>query len=134
MRGRLPSRRHKKTFAAIFPWAAAPIDSGGKQMKFIASLLTVVLGSALLLAQDVSKAVEMSGTICDSKCVNQSGGHQACNLTCSEKSDDAVFIDDNGKVSKIANPDKVKGYKGKHVKAKCKTMEDDSTWFYSILG
>jgi hypothetical protein len=103
-------------------------------MKFIASLLTVVLGSALLLAQDMSKAVEMSGTICDSKCLDQSGDHPACNLKCSETSADAVFIDDNGKVTKIANPDKVKGHKGKHVKAKCKMMEDDTMWIYSIYG
>ena len=103
-------------------------------MRFIASLLTVVLGSALLLAQDMSKAVEMSGTVCDSKCVDPSGDHPACNLKCSETSSNAVFIDDNGKVTKIANPDKVKEYKGKHVKAKCKMMEDDSMWFYSIYG
>jgi hypothetical protein len=103
-------------------------------MRFIASLLSVVLGSALVLAQDMSKAVEMSGTICDSKCVDQSGDHPACNLKCSEKSGDAVFIDDTGKVTKIANPDKVKGYMGKHVKAKCNKMEDDSMWIYSIFG
>jgi len=102
-------------------------------MRFIASLLTMVLGSALLLAQDMPKAVEMSGTICDSKCVDQSGDHPACNLKCSEKSGDAVFIDDTGKVTKIANPDKVKGYKGQHVKGKCKMMEDGSMWFYSIF-
>src|ERR1700756_5768624 len=91
---------------AIF--GASRPDSGGKQMKVIASLLTVVLGSALLLAQDMSQGVEMSGTICDSNCVTQTGGHAACNLKCSQKGGDAVFIDDNGKVTKIANPDKVK--------------------------
>ena len=104
-------------------------------MRLISSLLTFVLSSALLYAQQMSKVVEMSGTICDSNCVTQTGGQSACNLKCTQKGGDAVFIDDNGKVTKIANPDKVKGYKGKHVKAKCKMMKDqDSMWIYSIYG
>jgi hypothetical protein len=101
-------------------------------MKVIASLLTVVLGSALLLAQEMSKDIDMSGTICDSGCVTQTGGQAACNLKCSQKGGDAVFIDDNGKVTKIANPDKVKGHKGKHVKAKCKMMDDGTMWLDSL--
>jgi hypothetical protein len=36
-------------------------------MKLIASLLTLVLGSAMLYAQEKSQGVEMTGTICDSK-------------------------------------------------------------------
>src|SRR5579862_3371258 len=104
-------------------------------MKLVASLLTVVLSAALLLAQDTSQGVEMTGTVCDSMCVNQTGAHPACNIKCSEKSGEPVFIDDSGKVTKIANPDKVKGYKGKHIKAKCKMMDDESSmWIYSIYG
>src|SRR5215813_4800736 len=104
-------------------------------MKIMASLLTLVLGSALLNAQQMSKAIEMSGTICDSNCVTETGGQSACNLKCTQKSGDPVFIDDNGKITKIANPDKLKGYKGKHVKMKCKMMEDqDSMWIDSIWG
>jgi hypothetical protein len=103
-------------------------------MKLIASLLTLVLGSAMLYAQEKSQGVEMTGTICDSKCVTQTGGQSACDLKCPQKGGDAVFIDDNGKVTKIANPQKVKGYKGKHVKAKCKMMEDNTMWIYAIYG
>src|SRR5215813_3811461 len=103
-------------------------------MKIMASLLTVVLGSALLYAQQMSKAVEMSGTICDSNCVTQTEGQSACNLKCTQKGGDAIFIDDTGKATKIANPEKVKGYMGKHVKAKCKMMEDDTMWILSIYG
>lgn len=104
-------------------------------MKRIASLLTVVLSAALLFAQETSQGVEMTGTVCDSSCVTQSGTQSACNLKCSQKSDEPVFIDDSGKLTKIANPEKVKGYKGKHIKAKCKMMDDEnSMWIYSIFG
>jgi len=103
-------------------------------MKRIALLLTLVLGSAMLYAQEKPKAIEMSGTICDSKCVTQTGSQSACDLNCTQKGGDAIFVDDNGKATKIANPEKVKGYKGKHVKAKCKMMEDDTMWILSIYG
>ena len=101
-------------------------------MRFIASLLTLILGSALLVAQDNSQSVEMIGTICDSGCVSQTGGQAACELKCSKKGGDAIFIEDNGTVTKIANPDKVKGYMGKHVKANCKMMDDATMWFNSL--
>ena len=103
-------------------------------MKRIALLLTLVLGS-MLYAQEKPKAIDMTGTICDSKCVTQTDGKSACDLSCTQKDDDAIFVDDNGKATKIANPEKVKGYKGKHVKAKCKMMEDkDTMWILSIYG
>lgn len=101
-------------------------------MRVIASLLTLILGSALLVAHDMSQSVEMTGTICDSGCVSQTGGQAACELKCSKKGGDAVFIDDNGKLTKIANPDKIKGYMGKHVKANCKMMDDGTMWFDSL--
>src|SRR5215469_15941666 len=95
-------------------------------MKRIALLLTLVLGSAMLFAQEKPKAIDMTGTICDSRCVTQTGSQSACDLNCTQKSGDAVFIDDNGKATKIANPEKVKGYNGKHVKTKCKMMDDNT--------
>ena len=111
-------------------------------MKQTALLLAIVLGSAMLYAQQASQGVEkqeaqgieMTGTICDSKCVTQSGSQSACDLNCTKKGGEAVFIEENGKVTKIANPDKVKGYMGKHVKTKAKMMDDDRMWIYSILG
>ena len=104
-------------------------------MKRIALLLTIILGSTVLHAQEKPRMMDMSGTICDSKCVTQAGSQAACDLNCTHKNGDAVFIDDNGKLTKIANPEKVKGYKGKHVKAKCKMNEDqDTMWILSIYG
>jgi hypothetical protein len=104
-------------------------------MKRSAALLAIVLGWGMLCAQEKPKGIEMAGTICDSKCVTQSAGQPACDVKCTQKGGDAVFIEDNGKVTKIANPEKVKGYKGKHVKARCKMMKDqDTMWIYSILG
>jgi len=104
-------------------------------MKRIALLLTLFLGSMMFYGQEKPQARDMSGTICDSKCVTQTHNQAACNLKCTEKDGDAVFVDDNGKVTKIANPEKVKGYKGKHVKAKCKMNENqDLMWILSIYG
>src|SRR5262245_19626642 len=109
--------------------------SGGKQMKRIALLLALVLGSVMLSAQEESQGTEMTGTICDSKCVTHTRGQSACDLNCGKTGGDAVFVEDNGKVTKIANPDKVKGYMGKHVKTKSKMMKDlDTMWIYSIYG
>lgn len=104
-------------------------------MKRISLLLTLFLASTMLYAQEKPRMMDMSGTICDSKCVTQTGSQAACDLNCTQKDGDAVFIDDNGKLTKIANPDKVKGYKGKHVKAKCKMNENnDQMWILSIYG
>ena len=104
-------------------------------MKRIALLLTFVLGSAMLYAQEKSQGTDMTGTICDSKCVTQAADKSACDLSCTEKGGDAVFVEDTGKATKIGNPEKIKGYKGKHVKAKCKMMEDKNTmWILSIYG
>lgn len=93
-------------------------------MKRIAVLLAIVLGSVMLCAQEKPKTVDMTGTICDSKCVTQTAGQSACNQKCTQTGGDAVFVEDNGKVTKITNPEKVKGSKGKRVKVKCKMMKD----------
>jgi hypothetical protein len=96
-------------------------------MKRIAVLLVMVLGSVMLYAQEQPKGVEMTGTICDSKCVTQSAGQSACDPKCAQTGGEAVFIEDNGKVTKIANPEKVKGSMGKRVKARCEMMKDQNT-------
>ncbi len=106
-------------------------------MKRIALLLVIVLSSAALYAQKQPKGIEMTGTICDSKCVTQSAGQSACDLKCAQTGGDAVFVEDNGKVTKIANPEKVKGSMGKRVKARCKMMKkkgQDMMWIYAIYG
>jgi hypothetical protein len=88
-------------------------------MKRSAALLTIVLASLLFLYAQDNQATEMTGWICNSACVTQSGGHAACDATCKDKSGDAVFVGDSGKVTKIANPDKVKGNMGQKVKVNC---------------
>lgn len=110
-------------------------------MKGTALFLAMVLGS-VMYAQPPSQGTEkqeaqgteMTGTICDSKCVIHTGGQSACDQSCTQKSGEAVLIEDNGKVTKIASPDKVKGYMGKHIKTKAKMMQDDTMWIYAIHG
>lgn len=102
-------------------------------MRRIAPTLVLLLTSLILSGQQMQQSMDMTGTICDSKCVSQSGDRPVCDTKCNEKGGDAVFVDDNGKVTKIANPEKVKGYMGKHVKAKGKRMKDqDEMWLDSL--
>jgi hypothetical protein len=104
-------------------------------MKRIAGLLAIVLTAGMwLCAQDKSKSTEMTGWICNSNCVAQGAGTAACDQNCTDKSGDAVFIDDQGKVTKIANPSKVEGDMGKRVKVKGKMMKKkDMMEIYDVL-
>jgi len=84
-------------------------------MKRIAWLFLVVLCSAILLnAEDNA----VSGWICYSKCVTQTGDRATCDPNCTEQSGDPVFISDQGKVTPVANPDVCASHMGKHVKAR----------------
>jgi hypothetical protein len=103
-------------------------------MKRVAVLLTIVLGSMMVYAQQTTKGVDMSGTICDSKCVTHSGGQSACDSNCTQTGGGPVFIEDNGKVTKIANPEKVKESMGKHVRARCAMMPDGTMNIYEIYS
>jgi hypothetical protein len=60
--------------------------------------------------------------VCD-----QSGSQSACDPNYTKTGSDTVFIEDNGKVTKIAYPDRVEGYMGKRVKTKRKMMENPIT-------
>jgi hypothetical protein len=93
-------------------------------MKRSVAFFVIVLGSLILLYAQDTKTMEMTGTICNSTCVNQNPGHATCDATCTDKSGDAVFVDDQGKVTKISNQDMVKGKMGQKVKVKC-TMDKD---------
>ena len=97
-------------------------------MKRMAALFALALGTAILMsAQDTSKATEMTGMICDQKCIKQEAGKSACDAACSEKSGEAVFVDDEGKATKIANPKMAKGKMGKKVKIHGEMMKDKDT-------
>ncbi|MGA8762869.1 MAG: hypothetical protein WB562_08405 [Candidatus Sulfotelmatobacter sp.] len=93
-------------------------------MKRIAWLLTAILVSGIsLYGEDAGKTSDMTGWLCNSKCVTQSAGHAACDQSCADKSGDVVLVDDHGQVFKIANQDKVIGHAGKKVKMKCKPVK-----------
>ena len=106
-------------------------------MKRIACILALVFAvNPFLFAQDKSKGSDMTGTICDQKCVKHDADKASCDLTCKEQTGDAAFIDDQGKVWKVANPAVCKGHMGKKVKVNCKKMEDqqDTMWINAIYG
>jgi|tagenome__1003787_1003787.scaffolds.fasta_scaffold8814352_1 hypothetical protein len=44
----------------------------------------------------------MTGMLCNAKCVKQDSGKAACDSGCTAKSSDVVFIDDQGKATKVA--------------------------------
>jgi hypothetical protein len=89
-------------------------------MKRIIGLSAVVLGMIMFVyAQDVNKSIEMTGWICNSKCVTHDQPIAACDASCKDKTGDVVLIDDKGKTTKISNPDMVKGHMGKKMKMKC---------------
>jgi hypothetical protein len=93
-------------------------------MKRSALLFTIVLTSLVLLYAQDNQPMEMTGWICNSTCVNQSAGHATCDASCTDKSGAAVFVEDNGKVTTISNPDMVKGKMGQKVKVKCTKDKD----------
>jgi len=106
-------------------------------MKRIVVLMALVIGlTTLLSGGDKSKASQMTGTICDQKCVKQDAGKASCDTSCTEQSGEAVFLDDQGKAWKVANPAICKGHMGKKVKVQCKQMQDqqDTLEILKIYG
>ena len=101
-------------------------------MKRMAVLLFALLAASAILvsAEDASKATTMTGWLCNSKCVTQNSGHAACDSSCADKSGDIVLIDDQDRVLKIANQDKVKAHAGKKVKMKCRPVEGSKDTMY----
>ena len=100
-------------------------------MKRMAWLVIAVLASVMsLYAQDAGKMNTMIGWLCNSKCVTQNSGHAACDSNCADKSGDIVFIDDQDRVLKIANQDKVTLHAGKKVKMKCRPVPGTKDTMY----
>jgi len=100
-------------------------------MKRIAVILLLVLGSAVLLPAQENKVNELTGTICDQKCVKQDAGKSACDLSCTERSGEASFIDDQGKATKIANPQVCKGKMNQKAKVRAEMKKDqDSDYMF----
>lgn len=100
-------------------------------MKNIAWLLAAVLGLGIsLFAEDMGKATEMTGLLCNNKCVTQTAGRASCDQNCTDKSGDLVLVDDHGQVYKIANQDKVMSHAGKKVKMKCRPVKGEKDTMY----
>ena len=100
-------------------------------MKRSVCLLVALLASALsLYAEDIDKAADMTGWLCNSKCVTRNAGHAACDQGCTDKSGDVVLVDNHGQVYKIANQDKVMSQAGKKVKMKCRPVKGEKDTMY----
>lgn len=101
-------------------------------MKRIAGILVFALSSMVLLhAQDKSKGTEMTGMVCNAGNIVTTDGKAVCDETKGGKSADMVFIDDQGKATKIANPEKLKGMSGKKVKVKAE-MQGETMMVYDV--
>lgn len=108
-------------------------------MKRTASLLIAVLGSAMWMhAQDTGQATTqptgqattMTGMLCNSTCVSQSSGQASCDQKCANKTGEIVLIDDQGRVLKIANQEKVQEHAGKKVKMSCRRVAGQNDTMY----
>jgi hypothetical protein len=110
-------------------------------MRRMAAVLAMVLGCTFLaVAQDkgdmtAGKGTEMTGILCNAKCVKQDSGKASCDSNCTANGDDVVFIDDQGKATKVANPKMTKGKMGKKVKVRGEMMKDkDEMEIYDVLS
>ena len=111
-------------------------------MKRMAWLLITVLCSAALLHasepkskdDEAGKGKQMSGWLCNSKCVTNTGSKTSCKKDCSETGGDVVFIDSKGAVMKIENQDKVTSMAGKKVKMKAAMKGTDMMYVYEIAA
>jgi len=65
-----------------------------------------------------TKSGWVSGWVCDTKCVVQSANRTTCDPDCTERSGGAVFINEQGTVSKISNYEHCSPHMNKHVQAK----------------
>jgi hypothetical protein len=103
-------------------------------MKRIVGLLIMVLGLTMLVqAQDQSKSRERTGWICNSKCVNHDKPAATCDASCTDTSGEVMFVGDDGKTTKISNPDKVKGHMGHKMKVKSKMTKDGEMQIDEII-
>ena len=103
-------------------------------MKRMAALIALILGSLIsAYAQDQTKTMEMTGTVCDQKCVKQDSDKNSCDTSCTEHSGQAVFLDDSGKLWKVANPVSCKGKMGKKVTIHGEKKDDGTMYFHDVI-
>jgi hypothetical protein len=110
-------------------------------MKKIAGLVVLALASMLLVqaqdqgGQDKSKGMEITGTLCNAANVVLKEGKATCDDSKGGGSPDMVFIDDQGKATTIANPEKVHGMSGQKVKVKGEMKQiqgEDRMWLNDV--
>lgn len=103
-------------------------------MKRLVALSALILGLLVpASAQDQSKTLEMTGMVCDQKCVKQDANKAVCNASCTEHSGQAVFLDDSGKLWNVSNPASCKGKMGKKVKVKGEIMDDNTMFLHDVI-
>jgi len=103
-------------------------------MKRLAALMALILGTLISAsAQDQSKTMEMTGMVCDQKCVTQDAGQASCDTSCKQHSGQAVFLDDSGKLWKVANPASCKGKMGKKVTIHGEKKDDDTMYLRELI-
>jgi hypothetical protein len=88
-------------------------------------LVGVLCLAAMVFGAD--KHMKKAGTICDSKCVTKVNDLNTCDTSCTEKSGEAVFVDDAGMLMQIENQDMAKPHMGKHVKMTCTEAQRENT-------
>jgi hypothetical protein len=98
--------------------------------RLIWLLIAIVISAISLYADDMGKGTEMSGMLCNAKCVSQTATRASCDTSCADKSGDVVLVDDQGRVFKISNQDKVTAHAGKKVKMKCHAMKNMKDTMY----
>ena len=76
---------------------------------------------------------QMTGTVCNSACVQPVNGLSTCNTGCTDKSGDVVLVDDKGKVMKISNPKMAMPQMNKKVKVMAVPTEKDREEYLRIL-
>ena len=104
-------------------------------MKYTAWLLfSVFCVSPLLSAQnsETSKEKQITGTVCNSACVQPVDGVSTCNTSCTDQDGEVVLVDDAGKVMKIANPKAAMSHMKKRVKCTVVPTEKDREEFLRI--
>jgi hypothetical protein len=110
-------------------------------MKKIVGLVVLAFACMLLVqaqdqgGQDKDKGTEMTGTLCNAGNVVLKEGKAMCDDSKGGGSPDMVFIDDQGKATTIANPEKVHGMSGQKVKVKCemkKIQGEDRMWLNDV--
>ena len=112
-------------------------------MKKAAGLLAAFLLCSMIAlhAQDQSqdkdkgKGTEMTGTLCNAANVVETAGKATCDPSKGGGSEDMVFIDEQGRATTIANPEKMKGMSGQKVKVNGemkKIKDQDRMWIYNL--